>query len=97
VPVGRLARELGCSRRHLIGRFREQIGPAPKTAARLVRFQRAVRLLERDDGRRFAEIAQRCGFYDQAHMNREFRDLAGAPPGEFVARLLPDGFGVGVD
>jgi AraC-like DNA-binding protein len=94
VPVGQLARELGCSRRHLIGRFREQVGPAPKTAARLVRFQRTVRLLERNDGCRFAEIAQRCGYYDQAHMNREFRELAGIAPGEFVARLLPDGLGV---
>jgi AraC-like DNA-binding protein len=97
LPVGQLARELGCSRRHLIGRFREQVGPAPKTAARLVRFQRTVRLLERDDGGRFAEIAQRCGYYDQAHMNREFRALAGAAPGEFVARLLPDGLGVAAD
>lgn len=97
LPVGELARELGCSRRHLIGRFREQVGPAPKTAARLVRFQRTVRLLERHDGGRFAEIAQRCGYYDQAHMNREFRELAGAAPGEFVARLLPDGLGVAAD
>jgi AraC-like DNA-binding protein len=97
VPVGELARELGCSRRHLIGRFREQVGPAPKTAARLVRFQRTVRLLERHDGGRFAEIAQRCGYYDQAHMNREFRQLAGTAPGEFVARLLPDGLGVAAD
>jgi AraC-like DNA-binding protein len=91
VPVGELARELGCSRRHLIGRFREQVGPAPKTAARLIRFQRTVKLLERHDRGRFAEIAQRCGYYDQAHMNREFRQLAGTAPGEFVARLLPDG------
>jgi AraC-like DNA-binding protein len=97
LPVGELARELGCSRRHLIGRFREQVGPAPKTAARLVRFQRTVRLLERHDGGRFAEIAQRCGYYDQAHMNREFRELAGTAPGEFVARLLPDGSGVAAD
>jgi AraC-like DNA-binding protein len=97
VPVGLLARELGCSRRHLIGRFRQQIGPAPKTAARLVRFQRTVRLLERHDRGRFAEIAQRCGYYDQAHMNREFRELAGTAPGEFVARLLPDGLGVAAD
>ncbi len=97
LPVGELARELGCSRRHLIARFREQVGPAPKTAARLVRFQRTVRLLERDDGGRFAEIAQRCGYYDQAHMNREFRELAGAAPGEFVARLLPDRLGVAAD
>lgn len=56
-----------------------------------------MRLLERNDGGRFAEIAQRCGYYDQAHMNREFRDLAGVAPGEFVARLLPDGFGVAAD
>ncbi len=97
LPVGELARELGCSRRHLIGRFREQVGPAPKTAARLVRFQRTIRLLERDEGGRFAEIAQRCGYYDQAHMNREFRELAGTAPGEFVARLLPDGLGVAAD
>ena len=97
LPVGELARELGCSRRHLIGRFREQVGPAPKTAARLVRFQRTVRLLERNEGGRFAEIAQRCGYYDQAHMNREFRELAGTAPGEFVARLLPDGLGVAAD
>jgi AraC-like DNA-binding protein len=94
LPVGELARELGCSRRHLIGRFREQVGPAPKTAARLIRFQRTVRLLERHDYGRFAEIAQRCGYYDQAHMNREFRELAGTAPGEFVGRLLPDGLGV---
>jgi transcriptional regulator GlxA family with amidase domain len=97
LPVGSLARELGCSRRHLIGRFREQIGPAPKTAARLVRFQRTVRLLERHDRGRFAEIAQRCGYYDQAHMNREFRQLAGTAPGELVARLLPGGLGVAAD
>jgi AraC-like DNA-binding protein len=97
LPVGELARELGCSRRHLIGRFREQVGPAPKTAARLVRFQRTVRLLERNGGGRFAEIAQRCGYYDQAHMNREFRELAGTAPGDFVARLLPDGLGVAAD
>jgi AraC-like DNA-binding protein len=97
VAVGELARELGCSRRHLIERFRQQIGPAPKTAARLVRFQRTVRLLERHDDRRFAEIAQRCGYYDQAYMNREFRELAGTAPGEFVARLLPDGLGVAAD
>ncbi len=94
LPIAQLARELGCSRRHLTVRFRDQIGPTPKTAARLLRFQRAVRALEHDDGRRFAEIAADCGFCDQPHLNREFRDLAGATPGEFVARRLPDGLGL---
>jgi AraC-like DNA-binding protein len=94
VAITALAAELGCSPRHLVARFREQVGPPPKTAARLVRFQRAIALLARDDGARLAEIAQDCGYYDHAHMDRDFRELAGTSPGGFVARLLPDGLGV---
>jgi AraC-like DNA-binding protein len=94
--VGALARELGCSPRHLAARFAEQIGPPPKTAARLIRFQRAVRRLGHDDGSRLAEIAQDCGYYDQSHMNRDFRELGGVSPGELVASMLPAGFGVSV-
>ena len=97
LPIGDLVEELGCSRRHLSSRFREQIGLAPKTTARILRFQRAVNLLGCDDGRRFAEIAESCGFYDQAHLNRDFRELAGTTPGSFVASRLPEGFGIAVD
>jgi len=93
IPVAALARELGCSRRHLVARFREQVGPAPKTAARIMRFGDAVRRLSLDDGSRFADIAVDCGYYDQPHLNRDFRDLAGTSPGEYVASRLPDGFG----
>ena len=94
VPIGALSAELGCSRRHLAARFQEQVGASPKTAARLLRFQRAVSLLSRDDGSRFAEIAQACGYYDQPHLNRDFRELGGCAPGEFVASVLPEGIGV---
>ena len=97
LPIGALASELGCSRRHLIARFREAIGPAPKTAARIMRFRRAVDRLGRDDGSRLGEIALDCGFYDQPHLNRDFRELAGTSPREFVASRLPDGFGFSVD
>ena len=51
-------------------------------------------LIQRDDGRRFAEIAHDCGYYDQAHMNRDFREFAGVSPSQYVGRLLPDGGGV---
>ena len=94
VPVEHLARELGCSRRHLAARFRRQIGLPPKTIARVLRFHRAVGLLRADGGLRWAEIAQECGYYDQPHFNREFRDLAGTSPGEFLASLLPGDVGV---
>ena len=94
LEVGALAAELGCSNRHLVARFREQVGTPPKTLASLIRFRRAVDRLGHDDGSRFAEIAADCGYYDQAHLNREFRRLAGTTPGAFVASRLPDGLGL---
>jgi AraC-like DNA-binding protein len=94
VSIAGLAGELGWSRRHFGVRFREHVGLAPKPAARVLRFRRAVELLERDDGARLAEIAQDCGYYDQAHFNRDFRAFAGSSPGEHLGRRLPDGGGV---
>lgn len=90
LAIGALAQELGCSRRHLVTTVREQIGLPPKTLARILRFNRAVGLLQRDDGTRLGEIALDCGYYDQAHLNRDFRAFAGDPPSAFLARRLPD-------
>jgi AraC-like DNA-binding protein len=94
LAVGELAAELRCSRRHLGARFGEQIGLPPKTLARLLRFGRAVRLLRAVPRPELARIATECGYYDQAHLNRDFRDFAGMTPSAFLAARLPDGGGV---
>jgi AraC-like DNA-binding protein len=94
VEIEELAAQLGYSRRHLSARFGEELGLLPKTYARVLRFEHAADRLSRDDGARFAEIAQDCGYYDQAHLNRDFREFAGTTPGGYVGRLLPDGGGV---
>jgi AraC-like DNA-binding protein len=94
VGIGALAAEIGCSPRHLNARFRDEVGVPPKAIARLLRFERAQELLGRDDGARFGEIAHACGYFDQAHMNRDFRAFAGAAPTDFLARRLPDGGGI---
>jgi AraC-like DNA-binding protein len=93
-PVGAIAAEIGCSPRHLISRFREQVGVTPKLLARILRFERAVALVDARTSMGWAEIAQSCGYYDQAHMIRDFNQFAGCPPGEFARRRLPDGGGV---
>jgi AraC-like DNA-binding protein len=94
VAVGALAREIGCSRRRLIAQFREQVGMTPKTVARVLRFNHAIGLLAAPNGTSWAALAQDCGYYDQAHFNRDFRALAGCTPGEYLGRSLPDGGGV---
>ena len=81
VSASDLASDLGCSPRHLSKRFHEEVGIGPKGSARIIRFRRAVDLLSADDGSRYAEIAASCGYSDQPHMNRDFRDLAGVAPG----------------
>jgi AraC-like DNA-binding protein len=83
-PISELAAELGWSHRRLIARFREQIGLAPKTVARVLRFDRAVAALSSPGSRELAEIAFECGYFDQAHLNREFRELAGTTPTVFM-------------
>jgi AraC-like DNA-binding protein len=95
VPVSELAAELGCSRRHLSATFASEVGLPPKAMARVLRFRHVISLLREDGGARWAEIAYASGYADQPHLNRDFRDLAGVTPSEFVASLLPDGGGVG--
>jgi AraC-like DNA-binding protein len=89
VEVGALAAELGWSRRHLGERFRAELGLTPKVAARVVRFERARRILTRPERPALADVAHLVGYYDQAHLNRDFREIAGCSPTTWLAEELP--------
>ena len=88
VPVERLADVTGYSRRHFSERFRDAVGVAPKACARVLRFERACRLIA-DRRASLAHVALACGYYDQAHLTREWSSLAGCSPGEWIKRELP--------
>ncbi|MET0207055.1 MAG: helix-turn-helix domain-containing protein [Thermoleophilaceae bacterium] len=94
VAVGGLAEELGWSHRRLIARFREQVGMPPKTIGRVLRFEHVSRALMEAPEPRLVEVALDCGYYDQAHLNRDFRQFAGTTPSAFLAARLPEGGGV---
>ena len=84
--VAALAGELGCSRKHLIAQFRHTVGLPPKSVARVLRFNRVLQLVERAGRVDWAAVAQECGYFDQAHLIRDFRAFAGSPPGELMRR-----------
>jgi AraC-like DNA-binding protein len=85
VPIGELAGELGWSRKRLAAQFREQVGLPPKSLARLLRFERAKALLEREDRPSLTRLALECGYYDQSHLGNEFRRISGTTPAAHAA------------
>ena len=84
--ISALAGEIGWSRKHLAAKFTDAIGIGPKTLSRIVRFNRALSLFRRQ-GDDWAGIAVDCGYADQAHLVREFRQLAGETPTGLTALI----------
>jgi AraC-like DNA-binding protein len=89
-PVHEVARDVGWSRQHFAKRFTDEFGLGPKVAARVMRFENARNLMR--DVPSFVSVAQVaavCGYYDQAHLNRDFVELAGCSPTEWMCEELP--------
>lgn len=83
--IGDLRSRIGLSWSRFTTRFREQVGVTPKRYARIARFRRALTLLHEGRTPSLATAALTAGYYDQAHMNADFRSLAGLTPGQFLA------------
>ncbi|MEX4009582.1 helix-turn-helix domain-containing protein [Neoaquamicrobium sediminum] len=83
--VARLAAELDWSRKHLAARFHDEVGLPPKAVARVARFMRAQSLARARTEGGWADIAAGCGYADQAHLARDFREFAGTTPSAWLA------------
>jgi hypothetical protein len=60
--------------------YGEHVGIGPKQLSRILRFRNAAAAIRNGEPSSLAEVAATFGYSDQAHMNREFRELAGVPP-----------------
>jgi AraC-like DNA-binding protein len=83
VSILELRDQAGMTRTRFTATFREQIGLSPKRYARVLRFRRALELLHA--GRGPADVALATGYFDQPHMNGDFREFAGMPPSAFAS------------
>lgn len=84
VDVRALCDHLGYSQRHVIARFRDQVGVPPKLFARLVRFDRLVRRVRGGPGAPWADLAAELGYCDQSHLARDVRAFMDVTPSELA-------------
>jgi AraC-like DNA-binding protein len=79
MSIATVADHVGLSSRQFERRFTQAVGITPKLFCRIQRFQRVFPILENEHSG-WADAAVRCGYYDQAHLIRDFREFAGKPP-----------------
>jgi AraC-like DNA-binding protein len=78
VDVDWVADQAGMSARQFRRRCREESGLGPKHLARVLRFRRACELAAR--GESWLRVAAEAGYFDQAHLIRDFREFANGTP-----------------
>ena len=59
---------------------KQRIGMPPKLFARIIRFSKAYRLYENCPHKNWTSIAHECGYFDQMHLIRDFKEFAGVSP-----------------
>jgi AraC-like DNA-binding protein len=84
--VASVAREVGYSRRRLTTLVRQETGLGPKAYQRVARFEASRAVLGRKP---LADVAAECGYADQAHLARDWSELAGCAPTTWLREEFP--------
>jgi methylphosphotriester-DNA--protein-cysteine methyltransferase len=84
--IERVTGALGVNERTLERRFQQKFGLSPKRFSRIIRFQNFLNAARTEHGRSMLDTALSFGYYDQAHLIREFREFSGKTPVAFLGR-----------
>jgi AraC-like DNA-binding protein len=84
VAVGDVARHVQLSHRRFIELFTERVGMTPKRYSRVRRFQRGLDLVKGGRAPEWSQVALDCGYFDQAHLCRDWVEFTGLSPAEFL-------------
>ena len=84
--VSTVAEQIGVSRKYFGQLFRAATGLTPKVFHRVQRFQQIVQMLEAEDEIEWADVALRCGYFDQAHFVHDFKAFSGLSPTVYLAQ-----------
>jgi AraC-like DNA-binding protein len=83
ISPDQLAQRTGLTARQLERRFQASVGVSPKFLCRIVRFRAIFDRLQSSTP--WSSIASDCGFFDQSHLIRDFKQFTGQSPTAFLA------------
>lgn len=84
LSIRQLSDQIGISQNHLGTLFKRVVGTSPKALARLYRFEHVLRSIDYTRPIDWTQTAQRCGYYDLAHINKDFVTFTGHSPTDYV-------------
>jgi len=82
-----LSRESGYSSRHLNRIYQQCLGVSPKFHARVVRFHHALAHLIANPQLKPLDLVEKCGYYDQSHLAKDFVEFSGQNLNQYRAFL----------
>ena len=86
IRVSEITDFFGVNDRQLQRAFEQHVGISPKTYSGVIRIQHFLKLLRtKDSSASITSLAYDAGFYDQAHLIREVKNLSGITPGQYMA------------
>lgn len=78
-----LANEACLSSKQFERKFKERVGLNPKLFSRIVRFDKAFRLKNRQPELDWLTVAIECGYYDYQHLVKDYKEFTGSLPHAF--------------
>lgn len=84
INISRMNSQIGYSQKHFTDMFRRQVGVTPKSYLKIIRFQKAVRVIDAATEADWSQVSQDCGFYDQAHFINDFKHFSGFTPAKYA-------------
>ena len=88
-PLSNVLDRIGYSQRHFNQLFADEVGLTPKRFLRVRRFQSVITSIPFGKPVTWADLALRCGYYDQSHFVHEFRGFCGLTPAVYLSHRTP--------
>lgn len=83
LSLNEIANESCLSLRHFERKFKTVVGISPKAFCKIMKFQYTCNYLKINSDSNLYITAIDCGYYDKAHLIKDFKLLSGTPPSHF--------------